>query len=183
MKRKTTKEILAESFREIAEKKPVDKITVSDIAENCGYSTATFYRHFKDKYDLIAWDYSKGITIMMDQVGKNGYTWRQTLLDGLMQYQKEKEYLSNLRVHTGGHDSFIRYMSETHCNALTSYVKKMTGAAVLDKQTQLLIRMYCLGTASLNSEWILGKMDATPTELADIYERSLPESLRKVLIK
>ena len=36
MKRKTAKEILADSFRELAEKKPVDKITVPEIVENCG---------------------------------------------------------------------------------------------------------------------------------------------------
>ena len=41
MKWKTAKEILAESFREIAEMKPIDKITVKDITKNCGYSTAT----------------------------------------------------------------------------------------------------------------------------------------------
>ena len=54
MKRKTAKEVLSESFREIAERKEADKITVKDITENCGYSPATFYRRFRDKYDLIA---------------------------------------------------------------------------------------------------------------------------------
>ena len=49
MKRKTAKELLAESFRELAEQKSVDKITVREIAENCGYSPATFYRQFRDK--------------------------------------------------------------------------------------------------------------------------------------
>ncbi|MBQ8973356.1 MAG: TetR/AcrR family transcriptional regulator, partial [Clostridia bacterium] len=55
MKRKTAKDILADSFREIAQNKPVDKITIREIAQNCGYSSATFYRQFKDKYDLIVW--------------------------------------------------------------------------------------------------------------------------------
>ena len=45
MKRKTSKEILAESFREVSERKPIDKITIRDITEDCGYSPATFYRH------------------------------------------------------------------------------------------------------------------------------------------
>ena len=49
MKRKTAKEILAESFQELAEKKSIDKITVKDITDNCGYSPATFYRQFRDK--------------------------------------------------------------------------------------------------------------------------------------
>ena len=57
MKRKTAKEILSDSFRELAETKSVDKITVRDITENCGYSPATFYRQFKDKYDLVEWIY------------------------------------------------------------------------------------------------------------------------------
>ncbi len=42
MKRKSTKELLAESFRELAEKKPVDKITIHEIVDNCDYSMATF---------------------------------------------------------------------------------------------------------------------------------------------
>ena len=42
MKRKTAKEILADSFRELMERKSADRITVRDITGNCGYSMATF---------------------------------------------------------------------------------------------------------------------------------------------
>ena len=48
MKRKTTKELLAESFLELAETKRIDKIRISDITDNCGMSQPTFYHHFKD---------------------------------------------------------------------------------------------------------------------------------------
>ncbi len=41
MQRKTAKQILAESFREVAQTKSIDKITVKDITENRGYSSAT----------------------------------------------------------------------------------------------------------------------------------------------
>ena len=54
MRRKTTQELLAESFRELAQGRSIDRITIRQIVENCGYSPATFYRHFRDKYDLIA---------------------------------------------------------------------------------------------------------------------------------
>lgn len=87
MKRKTAKEILAESFRELAEKKNIDKITVRDIKENCGYSSATFYRQFKDKYDLIVWDHTRIVAEVMDRIGNNGYPWSQTLLDGAKDFQ------------------------------------------------------------------------------------------------
>ena len=58
MKRMSTKEILAESFKELAQTKSIDKITIKDITDNCAYSPATFYRNFKDKYDLIAWEHT-----------------------------------------------------------------------------------------------------------------------------
>jgi hypothetical protein len=47
MKRKTAREILAESFRELAGSKPVDKITVPNIIENCGYSKQIMKRRRK----------------------------------------------------------------------------------------------------------------------------------------
>ena len=62
MKRKTTKEILAESFLELAQKKRIDKITITDITDNCGMSQPTFYNHFKDKYDLIVWIYTSRVS-------------------------------------------------------------------------------------------------------------------------
>ena len=65
MKRMTAKELLAESFRELAQTKPIDKITIKDITENSGYSPATFYRQFSDKYDLIEWDYVHRTTEML----------------------------------------------------------------------------------------------------------------------
>ena len=46
IRRKTTKEILGESVHELAAKKPIDKITVREIVENCGLSPATFYITF-----------------------------------------------------------------------------------------------------------------------------------------
>ena len=52
MNRKTTEELLADSFLELAQTKRIDKITITEITNNCGMSQPTFYNHFKDKYDL-----------------------------------------------------------------------------------------------------------------------------------
>ena len=182
MKRKTAKEIFAESFREIAQKKPIDKITVKDIAENCGYSPATFYRHFKDKYDLIAWGYAQGVAEVMNRIGINHYPWKQTLLDGARNFQDEKEYLSNLILHTSGHESFVKYMTEINYTALRNYIVKASGEKEPDEKTEMYIRIYCLGTVSLTCEWILGQYHSTPEELAEIFENSLPTPLQPYLL-
>ena len=35
--------------------KPLDKITINELAEDCGISRMAFYYHFKDIYDLVEW--------------------------------------------------------------------------------------------------------------------------------
>ena len=47
-----TKRALEKSLKNMMLKKPVNKITINDIAEDCGVNRATFYYHFKDIYDL-----------------------------------------------------------------------------------------------------------------------------------
>ena len=183
MKRKTAKEILSDSFRELAESRPVDRITIQEIVDNCGYSPATFYRNYKDKYDLIAWDYAQGTARIMKRIGTDGYAWKQTLTDGAFRYDEEREYLTNLFAHTTGHDAFIRYMTEINCEALRKHLLEVSGKEQLDEKTEMLIRAYCHGTVNLTCEWILGKYSARPEEIAEVYEQTLPVPLRQYLNK
>lgn len=182
MKRKTTREILAESFRELAEKKNIDRITIKDITDNCGYSPATFYRQFSDKYDLIAWDYSQRIASIMDRVGRDGYVWKQTLIDAARVFLEEKTYLANLLMHTEGHDSFIRYMADINFESLKAHIRQVTGGEGPDEKTEWYIRIYCLGTVSLTCEWLMDVYDMTPEELAEVYENSVPDPLKPYLL-
>ena len=51
----TTKQALEESLKHMLLKKPLYKITIRDITEDCGISRMAFYYHFKDIYDLVEW--------------------------------------------------------------------------------------------------------------------------------
>lgn len=181
MKWKTAKEILAESFREIAEMKPIDKITVKDITKNCGYSTATFYRQFKDKYDLIAWAYSRDLEKILDRIAFDETSWKKTLIDAADYYHAHREYLANLLLNTKGYDSFIRNMTEINTNSLTKKILQSAKAEKPKEETAMLIHLYTSGSVFLTCEWILGKFDADPKKLATIYEVSLPEPLKQYL--
>ena len=139
MKRKTAKEILAESFRELAATKPVDKITVPNIIENSGYSKTTFYRLFKDKYDLMAWDYAQKIQSIVDQNEKAGYEWKQRLWDVALLFNEQKDYLRNLLLHTSGYESFSRYMKQIHIERLSKCVLDASSLKKLDVKTDIYI--------------------------------------------
>ena len=48
-----TKKAIMESFVRLAGKKPLDKITVRDIVDDCGINRNTFYYYFQDIYAVL----------------------------------------------------------------------------------------------------------------------------------
>ncbi len=52
-----TKIVLADSLRRLMKKKPLDKIKIREIVDECGLNRQTFYYHFQDIYALVEWMY------------------------------------------------------------------------------------------------------------------------------
>ena len=76
----TTKRALAASLKHLLLQKPLNKITINDIAEDCGISRMTFYYHFKDIYDLVEWTCVEDGTRALE--GKKTYdTWQEGFLN------------------------------------------------------------------------------------------------------
>ena len=48
-----SKEAIINSFKQLMRKKSFDKISISDITNNCYLNRQTFYYHFQDKYELM----------------------------------------------------------------------------------------------------------------------------------
>ena len=48
-----TKDAIKQSFLKLLNKKPIDKITVKEIVEDCGINRNSFYYHFDDIPSLM----------------------------------------------------------------------------------------------------------------------------------
>jgi len=83
-----TKHKLSEVLKNKMKKKPVSKITVSELIKECDINRNTFYYHFESVYDLLKWtfeqeaievvknfdllvDYKEAIMFVMDYVENN----------------------------------------------------------------------------------------------------------------
>ena len=67
--RQSTKELLAESLKELSRVKAVDKITIRELTKNCGLTSPTFYNHFRDKYELMTWIYNQKVEASIKNFG------------------------------------------------------------------------------------------------------------------
>ena len=50
-----TKRALAASLKKLMNKKPLSKITINEIVQDCGLNRNSFYYHFEDIYALFKW--------------------------------------------------------------------------------------------------------------------------------
>ncbi len=50
-----TKHTMTISLKKLMENKPLSKITISEICNDCGINRKTFYYHFQDVLDLLKW--------------------------------------------------------------------------------------------------------------------------------
>lgn len=175
MEIKTTKEILAESFYEIASKKTAEKITVNDIVKNCGMSPATFYRHFRDKYDLIIWIYGKKCDEIFDRNRNSGSKREEIIFAWVKFCDENKKYLLNLMNNTTGYDSFINGMVEHYVRIYEKSIVDRYGKDVLTERAHLKIYIHASGVIRLMFAWMRGKVCASTEALAESIVEMMPK--------
>lgn len=77
-----TKRALEESLKHLLLTKPLTKITIANLTEDCGVSRMTFYYHFQDIYDLVEWSCEEDARQALAN-NKTAETW-QTGLANIM---------------------------------------------------------------------------------------------------
>ena len=90
-----TKRALEQSLKNLLLKKPLTKITINDIAEDCGINRMTFYYHFKDIYDLVEWCCIEDARKALDE--KRTYdTWQQGFIQLFEAVRENKPFIMNV---------------------------------------------------------------------------------------
>ena len=179
---KTTKDLLVESFRELAERQSIHKITIRDITDNCKLSPATFYRYFQNKFDLITWDYGNRMKEIMTLACDEGKSWSQLQLEYIRFYESHKSFFVNIIQHTRGYESFTRNMADIGAQQIRYYLLEGRGLPRLDADMELYIRIYCHGATMTVCEWLFDAIDATAEKLAVLLDNSLPLPLRESIL-
>ena len=75
--------------------KPIDKITINDLTEECGISRMAFYYHFKDIYDLVEWCcVEDGKQVLQNKTTYD--TWQEGLCQVFEAVLENKPFIMNV---------------------------------------------------------------------------------------
>lgn len=103
-----TKRALAQALKELMMTQPLDKISVSNICEQCGLNRKSFYYHFRDKYELVSWIY---YTEFMETALKKQYRDSWEFMDEICSYFYENRIFYRKCFQQEGQNSFSEYFS------------------------------------------------------------------------
>ena len=152
-----TKNIMKASLKKLIKKKPLAKITISDIAEDCNISRMTFYYHFKDIYDLVEW------CIMSDAAestrgGVINDTWENKLITIFTVARMNKEFYLSL-FNSMDRELAERYILRYTDKVAVQIVEENLGAITSTEENRArLAEYYSHAIMGIISCWAIGGM-------------------------
>lgn len=175
-----TKRALEQSLKNLLLKKPLTKITVADIAEDCGINRMTFYYHFKDIYDLVEWSCLEDAKQALDEK-KTSETWQQGLLQIFEAVQKNKPFILNVYrcVHR---EQVEKYLQPLVDQLLLDIIEeKSSGITIREDDKQFVARVYSYVFIGLMLDWIKDDMREEPQKIVGRLSLLLAGSMSDAL--
>ena len=161
-----TKRALEASLKKLLLEKPLHKITVSDITDDCGINRMTFYYHFKDIYDLVEWSCQEDASRAL--AGKKTYeTWQQGLLQIFEAVQENKPFILNV-YRSVSREQVENYLYRVTYDLLEGVVEeKAAGMTVREEDKEFIADFYKYAFVGLTLEWVRTGMKEDPAALVE----------------
>ena len=149
----TTKAALEESLKRLLLKKPLDKITITDITTDCGISRMAFYYHFKDIYDLVEWSCVEDGTKAL-QGKKTSESWTEGLTQIFEAVLENKPFIMNVYRNVD-RERIENYLFKLTYDLIVGVVEeKSKGLNITEEDKKFIADFYKYGFVGIMLEWI-----------------------------
>lgn len=180
-----TKRALEASLKNLLLKKPLSKITINDITEDCGISRMTFYYHFKDIYDLVEWSCLEDAKRALE--GKKTYeTWQQGILQIFEAVLDNKPFIINV-YRSVSREHVENYLFKVTYDLLIGVVnEKCAEMTIREEDKEFIADFYKYAFVGVMLNWVKDDMKEDPRKIVDrisiIMHGNVTEALEKFRI-
>lgn len=175
-----TKRALEASLKKLLLQKPLTKITISDITEDCGISRMTFYYHFKDIYDLVEWVCVEDAAQALE--GKKTYdTWQEGFLNIFYAVRENKPFIINV-YRCVSRERIEQYLNPLIRSLILGVVEeKSAGLTVSEEDKRFIAGFYQYAFVGIMLEWIDGNMKEDPAVIVERVSRLIHGNIVRAL--
>lgn len=177
-----TKKAIVESFISLLNQKPLDKITVKEIVDDCGINRNTFYYHFEDIRALLTFVIDAEVERV---IAKHASV--ASMEEGFI--EAANFALSNKRAVYHIYNSVSREELERYLNSIAEDVMRRLMEGMEESRDaeetdrELIIHFYKSGLVGMATGWIGEGMKADPEQLirrmGALLEGSVADALKR----
>ena len=159
-----TKRALEESLKRLLLTKPLNKITIADITNDCGISRMTFYYHFQDIYDLVEWSCEEDAARAIAG-NKTADTWQTGLLDTFLSLRENKPFITSI-YHDMSREQVERFLVPVVSDLVKDVVDEHAARRYVREQDRdFIARFFAHALIGTVLDWIARDMRDDPQQL------------------
>ena len=170
---KRTERDIIYAFNRLLVHTEIEKITTQMIADEAGIGRATFYRYFKDKYDVLNRNYKE----LLDNCLKSSDNSRD-LYFKLYSFARDEWSDFRRAVYTTGINSFEYYVYSYSKSVVEQITRQNRGGSGLSPEENMQLDVFCYGISYMYEKWTFGQYALDPDTAADALYALMPETLK-----
>ena len=151
-----TKDAIKNSFMKLLNRKPLSKITVKEIVEDCGINRNSFYYHFEDIPHLIEEIFNEQAdAFFQPEQNESIYGCMTTAIRFALQNKTAMMHIFN----SANREMFERYLNSVAARTVESYVEYYTANyRISDENREALVLYYKNILNGFVMDWLSGGM-------------------------
>lgn len=172
-----TRTKLFNAFTTLLSKKPFEEITINEICDTAGVRRATFYKHFRDKYDFLAVlieffveDFKVRATPIDSK--NTAIDYHVTFARDLIHYMLDNECAVNLIIKSNMRTTLVDIIvRQIYANSYEWFNTSIKCGATLVADAETVATMLAGGVSTIVMKWFASDRKLSPTELTREIEK------------
>lgn len=175
-----TKQLMANSLKKLMLEKPLNKISIRELVDDCGVNRQTFYYHFQDIYGLLEWILEKEVLSIIDDNDKF-LTWQEAGLY-LLRYMESNSTILLCALNSLGRTAIKAFLFSDIKNVATKYITHLASDIdVSEEDFEHVVHYFTVCFGSLLEDWLSSGSKGSPEELIDILDTIVSGTARTAL--
>ena len=182
MAQQYTKKIIREEFIKILNERPLNKITVKDIASACEINRNTFYYYYTDVYALLSELFQTELQTVTDEYNDT-FSWEESFIVAT-KFALENKIAINHVYNSIQREELEDYIYNVSGHVMNRYVEKLSdGISASSGDKKLISSFYQCALTEMVLRWIASGMKEDPDtivrRIGQLFDGHIALSLKR----
>ena len=182
MAQKYTKKKIREEFIKILNERPLNKITVKDIASACEINRNTFYYYYTDVYALLSELFQTELQTVTDEYNDT-FSWEESFIVAT-KFALENKIAINHVYNSMQREELEDYIYNVSGHVMNRYVEKLSdGISASSGDKKLISSFYQCALTEMVLRWIASGMKEDPDtivrRIGQLFDGHIALSLKR----